>query len=215
MGTATTLFEGLAKQPPRNQIVNEAYLTSINLTPGVFRAVLYGLRHANLIDKQDRLVDPELPARLRNPQTRQSVFREILETSYPQLANQNLENITFKAVLDFFVAHDVKDSSADRVARLFMWLAKEAGIKLGSDMPLTVFMASSYSSSDNLFEQLSAKRDAIGTADDDDLENLTQIQTEILRKVASDYRAGIPVNPDFIKEINKMIASIKSEDNDD
>lgn len=205
VNTAQTLFDNLAKYPPKDGWIGERYLTeTLGLTAGVVVSVLGGLRYSRIIDEDDNLIDPSLPQLLGNPKTRKEVFRTILQSTYPAslLEPSRLERMTLDAAIKYFEDNGVKSTSSSRIARLFMWMAEQAGYKLGEEIPKPMQRPNFTAIPILPLES---------EVEDDELGDVTQMQRDFLRKVTEDFRSGKPVDPELLREFNRLVASIKGE----
>ncbi len=130
--TAKTFFDGLVQRYPEHGLTDE-YLDAIKISEGRKSGLLGGLRWLGVINRKEIVLnDPNLPAKLRDVQTRKQIFKEML-AAYPdemfeagrsKLKYRNLDQLT-----QYFEEWEINSDTSERAAVLFGWLAEQAGYK--------------------------------------------------------------------------------------
>lgn len=116
----------------RFEQISATDFASSEISESTVPGLLSALRTMDLIDEDGKVKDIDELIRLGTTSARQDALQTIVERTYEDLLIElNLEEATIDEVEDYFRLQRVTPSTASKAARLFIWLAQEAGFETG------------------------------------------------------------------------------------
>jgi hypothetical protein len=180
-------------------------------------ALISTLKFLGLYDENGTSTNPKLLIRLGASQERQNALREIVDVAYQDLiSSTDLERATVKSIDLYFQLQGVKPSIAGKAARLFVWIAQQAGYKLGeefkpSSRPRRSQIPKQANNKQSIQNEEAPNEEIIEQPESED-ENVQsewdRLRLEAVRVTIENMRkSGVVPQPDLLRELNDLLNS--------
>lgn len=206
----------------RPERIDQNFLVKYGIPSGSTFSVLSALRFLNIIDENGNVLEPQMLVRLGNQQERASAQREIVETAYADLIRQHdIEQATVADVDMFFQYQGMSPNVSIKAARFFMWLAKEAGFKVGEDVqpqsrsqirPSTPTARRDYPRITTKAPQSAQAPEPAIASERPQQYSFTEYERELLQILLTNLKESKQVpDSDTLRQLRELIAAVKGE----
>jgi|GEM_PF-4899923 len=210
-------LEILTKSRPDR--IDNKFLVTYGIPDGSAFTVISALKFLDIIDDNGKVKNPQLLIRLGNQRERMAALRELVDLAYAPLLSQNqLETATINDIDLFFQYQEMSPNVSIKAARFFMWLAQEAGYKVGEPVqpvigrtrpttitrvPVRQIQSEAPSESEVQFNTPEVGGEESG---------FTDYEIELLQITLANLKESKQVpDTDLLRELQKLIASVKKK----